>query len=442
MKVRMDGWGYINRLIEELMFTFLSKLIIYHIRHIAIADINIPSVFLFLFFFFIYLKDDEYSYVCEELESCRTKERYSRTLLAKLQLELQESRLNVALNDRVFKQLYEALIKDFESSTEASEMALEKERIKTVSTLKLVKDASELQLKNLRLEFELAATASSSASEKLIMAYKNQVQMASNKLNEEREAKAFENFNYEINSDYENELKKAELEVATSDASLEYKNNQAIILADLKLEYELAAKAATNAAEINIQSLQFKHQLASHFLMRRNDSVMASCDTARKEAVETARKAVQERAESQLAIKASEEMLLNQQFKFEIAAEVAAENFKFSMDTLQENSKSIIDKFNVEIVEKDLKYLLTKMTAERLEQQILTDRLEQEAAIKQKETDLMLSICGNVTHDLKSPLHTLIMGIENLRSIGALTGRLLYVNLLRYLLWYFCILVI
>jgi signal transduction histidine kinase len=184
------------------------------------------------------------------------------------------------------------------------------------------------------------------------------------------------------------------------------------IVEKMKDKFESAAAVASNASELSIETLKFKSQLASHFTKRQCDSRLIS-----------------ERAVSEVAVKVAEKanavMLAEQQFKYEKAANSAREAFKASMDILQEDSQIIIDAFNVEMVAKDLKYVVAKLTAERLEQQILTDRLEQEAASATKESELLLSVCGNVAHDLKSPLFTLVLGVEGLRSSFPQSGEVL-----------------
>lgn len=176
------------------------------------------------------------------------------------------------------------------------------------------------------------------------------------------------------------------------------------IVQKMKLEFESALAAASNASQLSIESLRFKTQLASHFLRKQCDSRLISEQAITEDAVK-------------MAAKTNAVLLADQQFRYEIAADAERDAFQASMDILQEDSKTIIDACNVKLVAKELKYAVAKLTGEKLEQQILTDRLEHEAAAANKESELLLSICGNVAHDLKSPLLTLVLGIEGLRSV-------------------------
>jgi CheY-like chemotaxis protein/signal transduction histidine kinase len=163
----------------------------------------------------------------------------------------------------------------------------------------------------------------------------------------------------------------------------------------MKIEYELASIAANAASEQTMKTLKSKAQQATYFAI------------------------LSERKGSKLAAEAAERAnavtLAHQQYEYETAASAATA----AMVSLRRDSQVIIDAFNAQIVAKDLKYGVAKLSAERLEEQIVTDRLEQAAASAQKESELLLSMCGNVAHDLKSPLHTLVLSIESLRSLDA-----------------------
>jgi CheY-like chemotaxis protein len=381
--------------------------------------------------------------------------RIDKELMSNLLVDLRESRTAAAAASKASEELMANLIMKFEGAADASRMEyntkLMAERTKAKIALTQASNAADLRLSSQMLRYETAAAATAAASEIMIRALRQETENASKRCSDETESKlAIERFTSRLNSDLEIETaentiadqrvkyksavfmvlaladasKKCELELAqkkaedSADARVaaeleEYgiaaksaKEEQDAKLQKMKLEYELASIAANTASEQTMETLKFKAQLATHFAMKQFDFQILS-----------------ERTESKIAAKVAERAnavtLANQQYKYETAASAATEAYKSSMVVLREDSQVIIDAFNAEMVAKDLKYVVAKLSAERLEKQILTDRLEQAAASAQKESELLLSMCGNVAHDLKSPLHTLVLSIESLRSLDA-----------------------
>ena len=79
-------------------------------------------------------------------------------------------------------------------------------------------------------------------------------------------------------------------------------------------------------------------------------------------------------------------------------------------------NKAAIDSLTTELKEKDMKCIVALLASERLQSQLDTERLELKAKAATVESELLRSICGNVAHDLKTPLHTIMMGLESLRG--------------------------
>jgi signal transduction histidine kinase len=297
----------------------------------------------------------------------------------------------------------------------------------------LASQRSERKLFQQKLTFESAALAYSNASDMKIAALKAESEIALKKLKEAEFARVLEKdpqsavFIANTARFVSEAMQKSELEAAVKEITKDNikkmeaeqmgswinargaKEEFDSIVEKMRLQYEMAAAAATNASEQSMETLCFQTHLATLFAKKNFDSQLLS------ERAEL--KGLAESAEKYNAV-----MLANQQCKYESAADAREREFKSSMDLHLEDSQTLIDAFNVEMVAKDLKYVVAKLTGERLEQQILTNRLEQQAKMANKESELLLSVCGNVAHDLNSPLLTLVLGIESLRSTFPQSG--------------------
>lgn len=333
-----------------------------------------------------------------EAKGLKIKEEYDTVVdrlkkhALKLRKQLEESRTTAAEASKASKELVKTLAENFEKMSQKQEDyfngIVKREQEISAHAAKLAFDTSNFLLNNQRLKFESAAVVASKTHGIMMKALSVESEATIQRLTQEVESiAAIQRFAYDISSQSANES--ADLVVASQQQKYESKICEATIQANLKLAAEKRSSSIAIAAK------------------SKNDSQIQS-----------------ERAVAEIGLKLAERanavLLANQELKYETQAKAARESFKSSMDLLQEDSQSKIDAFNAEIVAKDLKYVVAKLTAERLEQQIMTDRLQRSTETAQQETELMLSICGNVTHDLKSPLHTLIMGIETLRSAPGL----------------------
>jgi CheY-like chemotaxis protein len=356
-----------------------------------------------------------------------------KELMNNLLEDLRKSRLAAAAASKASEELMADLIIKFDKKLVA-------ERTKAKYALTQASYAADSRLSSQILQNETTAAATAEASEIMIRALRQETEIASKRCSDETESKlAIERFTSRLSTyleieaaekasarqrvEYESTVymamalayatKKCELELAkkkaedSADARVAAELQEFCIAAKLateeqdaklqkmKIEYELASKAANTASEQTMETLKSKAQLATYFAV------------------------LSERTGSKIAAKAAERAnavtLAHKQNEYETAASAATE----AMVVLRRDSQDIIDSFNAQIVAKDLKYGVAKLSAERLEEQIVTDRLEQAAASAQKESDLLLSMCGNVAHDLKSPLHTLVLSIESLRSLDA-----------------------
>jgi signal transduction histidine kinase len=350
---------------------------------------------------------------------------------ADLMVELENSRLAAAVAKKASECALADLQLKFDLATKLAEVEsvglIKSERFKSQIATMLASKRSERKLTNQRLSFESAAVASSNATDIKIAALKAESETVLKKLKlAELEGVAEVDpqsavFIANTGRFVCEAMQKSELEAAIREVNADNKKKIELvqmgsrinargakekfdgILEKMRLQYETAAAAATNASEQNMETLCFKTHLAETFAKKNFESQLLS-----------------ERDELKGAVKIAEKnnavLLANQQCKYETAADLREKEFESSMDIQLEDSKTLIDAFNVEMVAKDFQYVVSKLTGERLEQQILTDRLEQQAKMANKESELLLSICGNVAHDLNSPLLTLVLGIESLRS--------------------------
>ena len=353
--------------------------------------------------------------------------------------ELEKSREAAKALSKASEEALVNLTTKFEGATSASEREffakLNAEREIHLLERVALNNACDLLLLKQRLRYEDAAIASAEATELRFKMLRREAMLSLKRMSDEKDLRfAMERFAAMIQSEITSEL--LELELADQQAKCECvikdanaaimlsqasaraaeiraeenalsilmsaKEEQSLTLKTMRVRYEKAARAASNASELSMGTLIFKSELANHYAQEKFDSRIQS-----------------ERAESEAMAKsiveANTTMLKKQQLKYETAAFAATEAHKSSIEILQEDSRTIIEAFNVEIEAKDLQYKEVKLSAERLEHQILTDRLAQAAASAQRENEVLLSVCSNVAHDLNSPLQTLIHGIESLR---------------------------
>lgn len=349
--------------------------------------------------------------------------------LSVLMKELENSRLaakasECALVDLQFK--FELAAKLSEVQATQATGLVKNEQIKSRRATLLAREKSNLKLSNQKLEFELAAVASNAISDTRIAGLIAEAEITIRKLKNTELANGLEVEKGDEQSRsaiflantarfVSEAMQNSELEAAIREgkkegnarveaeqlgswiSAQEAKKRSDGIVEKMKLQYEKATAAATNVSEQNMENLYFKTHLATHFARKQCESRLLS-----------------ERAMSEVAAEVAEKynavILANQQHKYESAADAREIEFKSTMELQLEDSQTLIDAFNVEMVAKDLKYVVAKLTGERLEQQILTNRLEQKAESANKEREVLLSVCGNVAHDLNSPLLTLVLG--------------------------------
>ena len=384
--------------------------------------------------------------------------------IRELQIELDNSYAAAASASRDSEDRVSHLYSEFEAKTKAAEhevdLRMRLERTNSKIATKLATDASDLLLANQRREFESAVIVATRTTNATIATLTLESQLASKLMNDDVESRfALQRFTSDANTKIALELSEGVLddqqkkhEVALSVA------NAAVMLSDaiLKLEtiarntervgyakvaadqlkVSIAAESAKEDQEMNIECLKQEQILLLKSMERKYKKAAIAASDASELSMEALRvdselasqsaqkvftsQILSERAESEVAAKVLERVhadnLADQQHFYETAATAATEAHKSSIEILQEDSKTIIEAFNLEIIAKDFQYVVAKLSAERLEQQILTDRLAQATASAQKESELLLSVCGNVVHDLNSPLQTLIHGIESLRT--------------------------
>jgi CheY-like chemotaxis protein len=335
----------------------------------------------------------------------------------KLRAQLDQSRVAAAEASRASTELVSTLVQDYETAARKAEEDFNSKMIKeqaiSLNSLRLAYDESRIMFTNQQLKFESTTIVSSKPNEMMI----NKAQTDNSQMVFEQLQVAMKELRIQsqIESQVATQLSDSQVDIELASASID------LVVANQQQNRESKICEATRQANIGrskssiamaetllkMETLRFQHNLARHFADSKNDSQIKSV-----------------RADSKQAAREAEIALANQELRYETAAKAAQEAYTSSMNSLQEESQANIDKFNVAIVAKDLKYLVAKLTAERLEQQIVTDRLHQSEATARQEKELMISICGNVIHDLKSPLHTLLMGIESLRSADLGKGSL------------------
>jgi CheY-like chemotaxis protein len=371
-----------------------------------------------------------------------------------LKIELAESYTAAAAASTASEELLAKLLSKYKSAAITakveSDSRISMERWDAENALKRVKETSNLELANQRLKFELAAVANFDASE-----------MKINTLRDESHEATRRTIDVETRFETERRLSKENAEIATKSAATALADQQqkheraisdALVLSTARQQdelreatiraeegvtaliaaerrewcrvakteqdsvmnntirkYEIASIAASDASELSLVKLRFQTQ-------RETDGALEKFDCQINN----------ERAESVIAAKAAQDenadVLAKQRCKFENEARIASKAYKCSISTLQEDSQTMIDAFNVEMVAKDLQIAVAKLAAERLESQILTERLEQASAEALRESELLMIMCGNLAHEMKSPLHALSQSMESLRTINPRTS--------------------
>ena len=158
-----------------------------------------------------------------------------------------------------------------------------------------------------------------------------------------------------------------------------------------RLTYEAAATAAADASDSLLAAQRQAFQLASDEAMLMADlRVTCERDASKKAAVK--------------ASEASDTKFLHQKSQYETAAVAAAD----AAATKTAIDQSIFD-------------TTTKLTSEAFALKLTdntmnTERLELKAKFALMESEQLRNISANVAHDLKSPLHTILIGLESMRQ--------------------------
>ena len=360
-----------------------------------------------------------------------------------LKIELAESYSAAAAASTASEELFAKLLSKYKSAAISakveSDSRISIERWDAENAMKRVRETSDLELANQRLKFELAAVANFDASE-----------MKMNTLRDESYEATRRSIDVETRFETERRLSKAKAVIATESAATaladqQRKHERAIsdalvlsaarqqdelreatvkaeegltaliaaerrewcrlakteqdsVLSNTIRKYEIASIAANDASELSLIKLRFQTQRETDFALEKFDCQISN-----------------ERAESVMAAKVARDesanVLAKQRRKFEDEARIATR--------LQEDFQITINAFNVEMVAKDLQIVVANLAAERLESQILTERLEQASSEALRESELLMIMCGNLAHEMKSPLHTLSQSIDSLRTVNA-----------------------
>jgi signal transduction histidine kinase len=158
-----------------------------------------------------------------------------------------------------------------------------------------------------------------------------------------------------------------------------------------RLAFEAAATAAADASDFLLAAQRQAFQVASDEATLMADSrVMTERNASKQAAVR--------------ASEASDTKFLNQKSQYETAAVAAAD---------ASATKTAIEQSMFDSATK----LASESFALRLtDNSIHTERLELKAKFALMESEQLRNISANVAHDLKSPLHTLLIGLESMRN--------------------------
>ena len=233
--------------------------------------------------------------------------------------------------------------------------------------------ASASKFHDQRLMYEAAASAAADASDSSLTAQRFASQLAT----EEAELEA--NSRMKIKRD------------ESTQAALIASEASALQLVNLQLKYENAAAAAANASDSSLVAQRLASQQA----------------TEEAKVVAELRMTTERNASKQAAIiasEASDNKLLDQKSRYETAALAASDasetKMAFEQSIFEMSTKLASDAFAVKLSD-------NTRNAERLELQ---------AKFALMESVQLRNISANVAHDLKSPLHTLLIGLESMRT--------------------------
>ena len=319
----------------------------------------------------------------------------------------------------------------------ASEMALMRDE--SIQAAPIPRKASALLLANLQLKYEAAATAAADLYDSTLVAQRLASQLAT----EEAELKANSRMTTERNTSklaailaweasnaklMDQKSKFEAMAVAAADASDSSLMAERLVsqlateVAELEANSRMASErneskqAALIASEVSASKLwdqRSKYEAAATTAADVHDSTLVAQRLASQLATEEAelkansRMTTERNALKQAAITASEvsdSKFLDQKSKYEIAAIAAADASDSKM-----------------AIEQALFAIATKLASEAFAQKLTdntknTERLELQAKFAIMESEQLRSISANVAHDLKSPLHTLLIGLESMRQ--------------------------
>ena len=252
-----------------------------------------------------------------------------------------------------------------------SRMTLERNESKAAALI--ASEESATKFLDQKLMYEAAASAAADASDSSLTAQRFASQLAKEKAVLEANSRM---------AMKRNESKAAAL--VASEAS-------ALLLSNLQLKYEAAATAAADLSDSSL----IAQRLASE---RATEEAMVVADL---------RMTTERNASKQAAIIASEASLskfLDQKCSYEKAAVAAADASDSKM-----------------AIEQALFQMATKLASEAFALKLTdntknTERLELQAKFALMESEQLRNISANVAHDLKSPLHTLLIGLESMRA--------------------------
>ena len=165
-----------------------------------------------------------------------------------------------------------------------------------------------------------------------------------------------------------------------------------------KWENEHVSSDLTSEKDVLIQAESYRHEIA---LLRKN--------------LKRSRQIVQKLRDEAVV---SNKRASDADCKVVVQAFVSQMNLLVVCDEHEVESKitqSAIDSLNIELEEKDRKCIVAMLASERLQSQLDTERFQVKSRAATLETEMLRSICSNVAHDLKTPLHTIMMVLESLR---------------------------
>ena len=223
-----------------------------------------------------------------------------------------------------------------------------------------------------RLMYEAAASAAADASDSSLTAQRFASQLAT----EEAEVEA----NSRI------EMKRDE----STQAALVASEASALLLMELQEKYMTAATAAADASESSMTAQRLASQRAIEEAAVLAEFRMTTERNASKRA-------------AIMASEASNTKFLDQKSRYETAAVAAAD----ASQTKMAAELSIFERAT-QLASEAFALKLTDNTK-------ITERLKLQAEFAEMESEQLRNISANVAHDLKSPLQTLLIGLESMR---------------------------